>query len=311
MKLLIAEDDFTSRSMLTALTRKWGYDVIAVEDGKAAWDVLQQDQAPRLLIIDWMMPEVDGPTLCQRLREQENSDPPFIILLTAKSETADIVLGLEAGANDYVAKPFNHAELKARLGVGERMLELQKELNDAKTKLTHQALHDPLTGVLNRGAIMDILEKEIAKSAREVDKSFCIAMLDLDHFKQINDNHGHLAGDSILKGFVERTQSILRPYDHLGRFGGEEFLLISYCNEHNGNMLFERLRKSIADVPFEFQGTSIPATVSIGGILVDEYKSSTEILAQADDALYKAKADGRNRVIWYSKKMQSGLMGQA
>lgn len=310
MKLLIAEDDLTSRSMLVALTRKWGYQSIGVEDGGEAWKIIQEPDAPRLLIVDWMMPEMDGLTLCRHIRDLNNSDPPYIILLTAKSQTADIVSGLEAGANDYIAKPFDNSELQARLRVGQRMLELQEELNDAKTKLTHQALHDPLTGVLNRGAIMDILEKEIAKCTRE-NKSFCVAMLDLDHFKQVNDTYGHLAGDEVLLGFVERVQNILRPYDHFGRFGGEEFLLIGYCDSKNGNILLERLRSAIEDLPFKYEGQSIKATVSIGSIDFNEHKSSTELLAQADDALYKAKEDGRNRVVWYSENISSNITGQA
>jgi len=296
--------------MLQALTRKWGYESIVVEDGAQAWEVLQQPDAPKLLIVDWMMPEMDGLALCKKIKELDSSDPPYVILLTAKSQTEDIVDGLEAGANDYIAKPFDNAELQARLRVGQRMLDLQGELNAAKVKLTHQALHDPLTGVLNRGAIMDILDKEIAKSTRE-NKSFCIAMLDLDHFKQVNDTHGHLAGDSILKGFVERTQNILRPYDHLGRFGGEEFLLLGYCDSKNGNTLLERLRSVIADTPFEFKGKMIPATVSIGAIYFDEHHNSTDLLAQADDALYKAKEEGRNKVVWYSEDVKSSFIGQA
>jgi len=310
LKLLIAEDDLTSRSMLLALTRKWGFEAVAVENGEDAWTKLQEPDAPRLLLIDWMMPILDGIALCQRIQEQETSNPPYIILLTAKNQTTDIVSGLEAGANDYIAKPFDNAELQARLQVGQRMLELQTELNDAKTLLTHQALHDPLTGVLNRGAIMDILEKEVAKSERE-DKTFCIAMLDLDHFKQINDNYGHLGGDEVLMGFVDRIQNILRPYDHLGRFGGEEFLVLAYCEGNDGADLFQRLCAAIAKSPFNFQGTMIEATVSIGGISLENQASSSELLAQADDALYKAKEDGRNQVVWYSKEMSGEFAGNA
>ncbi|MCP4409215.1 MAG: SpoIIE family protein phosphatase [Gammaproteobacteria bacterium] len=131
MKLLIAEDDLTSRTILTAVTRKWGFDPVAVEDGEAAWQVMQGEQAPRLLLIDWMMPKLDGLALCKRIRRQHSGDPPFIILLTARSETVDIVTGLEAGANEYIAKPFENAELQARLRVGQRILDLQDELRRA------------------------------------------------------------------------------------------------------------------------------------------------------------------------------------
>jgi len=138
MKLLIADDDLTSRTMLAAVTRKWGFESIAVEDGEAAWQVLQKSDPPLLLLIDWEMPKLDGLGLCLRIRQQANNNPPYIILLTARSETEDVVAGLEAGANIYIIKPFANAELKARLQVGQRMLELQYELKKTQDILTNE-----------------------------------------------------------------------------------------------------------------------------------------------------------------------------
>ena len=138
MKLLIADDDLTSRTMLAAITRKWGYESIVAEDGELAWQVLQEPDAPSLLLIDWEMPELDGLGLCQRIRQQAGDNPPFLILLTSRSETDDVVTGLDAGANDYIVKPFANAELKARLQVGQRMLELQNQLKKTQDALTFE-----------------------------------------------------------------------------------------------------------------------------------------------------------------------------
>ncbi len=148
MKLLIADDDLTSRAMLAAVTKKWGYETIVAEDGEVAWQCLQQPEAPLLLLIDWEMPNLDGLGLCQRIREQQTNNPPFIILLTARNDTNDLVSGLEAGANDYIAKPYDNAELQARLKAGKRILELQAQLHKTQNALTFE-----------RGVIEDIILK--------------------------------------------------------------------------------------------------------------------------------------------------------
>ncbi|MCK5715492.1 MAG: response regulator, partial [Nitrosomonadaceae bacterium] len=175
MKLLIADDDLTSRTLLESLALKWGYTPVLVEDGEAAWQVLQQENPPRLLLIDWEMPRLNGLSLCQRIRRQSSSDPAYIILLTARNEILDIVIGLEAGANEYITKPFNKIELQSRLQVGNRMLHLQAELNQAKEILAFQASHDVLTELLNRRAIMDALDKEIARAQRQP-QTLCVAL---------------------------------------------------------------------------------------------------------------------------------------
>ena len=196
MKLLIAEDDKTSRLILRSVCSKWGYDVVCVEDGQAAWDVMQADETPQLLIIDWEMPRMNGIELCQLVSEKFKQNPPYIILLTSRTETQDIVEGLKAGANDYIAKPFNNDELKVRISVGRRMIELQDELNETLKKLTALANYDVLTGLLNRRAIMESLTKEIRRVERD-GHVLCIGMCDIDHFKNINDTYGHLVGDEV------------------------------------------------------------------------------------------------------------------
>ena len=306
MKILIAEDDVTSQCMLKAVTRKWGYEPIVIGDGGAAWKALQEPDAPRLLILDWKMPVMDGIELCKALRQQETSDPPYIILLTAQHQTQDLVQGLESGANDYVVKPFDNAELKARLQVGERMLDLQAELNATKTLLMHQATHDSMLEIYNRGAIIKALEEDIARADR-TGEPLTVGMLDLDHFKQINDKYGHLAGDEVLREFCRRVNNTIRPYDNFGRYGGEEFVISANIGEQAAMELFERIRSTIVDQPFRYQKQTIPVTTSIGLTSFQNGKDLTALLAEADAALYSAKQDGRNktRAHGHSEKNQT------
>ncbi|MCZ6888370.1 MAG: diguanylate cyclase [Gammaproteobacteria bacterium] len=263
MKLLIAEDDRTYRVMLDAVTRRWGYEPVVVNDGEAAWEALQENDPPRLLLLDWMMPRLDGLDLCRRIRAIETSDPPFIILLTARNETEDIVTALEAKANDHISKPFDKGELQARLQVGARMLDMQGELNRTKEALFVQATHDALTGVLNRGAVMKELEREMIRAQRQR-QSLLVGLCDVDHFKAINDTFGHLAGDAVLRDIAPRIAEALRPYDHVGRYGGEEFLVIVTASDDLALGAFERIRLVIADKPFVFEDENLEVTISCG-----------------------------------------------
>ena len=201
MKILIAEDDVTSRAMLAAVLKKCGFDPVVTEDGLAAWQTMQTPDAPRLVIVDWNMPRMDGLEFCRKVRLVQSSNTPYIVLLTSRAEMVDIVQGLDAGANDYVIKPYHSEELQARLRVGRRMLDLQAELNKAQNLLEHQASHDALTGVLNRPAIVEVLSKELRRAERS-GKGLSLGLLDIDHFKAINDTFGHKAGDEILVGFT-------------------------------------------------------------------------------------------------------------
>ncbi len=300
MKLLIAEDDLTSRTMLAAVARKWGFEPIEVEDGEAAWQGMQGDEPPRLLLLDWEMPKLDGLALCQRIRLQHSDDPPYIILLTARSETADIVEGLGKGANDYIAKPFDNAELQARLQVGRRMLDLQKQLNEAKEALVIQANYDALTGLLNRGAVMTALEQEMARAQRQA-QALGVGLCDIDHFKRINDTHGHPAGDAVLREVSRRIAAALMPDDQVGRYGGEEFLILLNTAGDQAKNLFERVRRAIADTPFMVEQASLVVTISCGVSLFtppDDGRDGAALLAAADAALYEAKAAGRNRTLF-------------
>jgi len=299
MKLLIADDDLTSRVLLENLSRKWGFEPVTVEDGMAAWEEFEKEDSPRLLLIDWEMPRLTGLALCQRIRRKVDSNPVYIILLTSRNKTIDIVTGLEMGANDYVTKPFNNVELQARVQVGKRMLTLQQELNEAKEKLAFQASHDVLSGLLNRRAVMESLENEMARATRQ-QQTLCVAMCDIDFFKKINDGYGHLAGDQVIREVSQRIGSILRPYDIAGRYGGEEFLLLFSASKENAYDLLERIRLAIAATAFSFEGNAIEVTISAGLSAfcppADE-RNNQVLIDCADKALYEAKHDGRNRVV--------------
>ncbi len=298
MKMLIADDDFTSRSILTAVLTKCGFDAVVVEDGGAAWNLLQRPDAPRLILLDWNMPGMDGVEICRRLRDNNIPDPPYVILLTARDKKSDIVAGLEAGANDYVAKPYDTEELLARIRVGQRMLEMQSNLLEAKDALEYQAKHDFLTGVYNRRAIRDRLGGEISRAERE-NRSLSVGMFDIDHFKNINDTFGHQAGDEALVAFTRCIQGGLREYDCVGRYGGEEFLVIAPGSiGSKSESLYERLRARIADAVIATNAGSISLTVSIGVAPGTGQSTVDALVAAADAALYQAKAEGRNRVVF-------------
>jgi two-component system cell cycle response regulator len=302
MKILIAEDDPTSRMILEAVVSEWGYEPIAVEDGAQALTILQAEEPPRLLLLDWEMPKLNGLALCKLIREEDTSNPPYIILLTGRSDTDDIVTGLKFGANDYISKPFENAELQARLQVGKRMLNLQDELNRAKEAMAFQANYDELTGLMNRRAVMKSMATELERSKRNSQPLY-ICMCDIDHFKKINDTHGHLAGDAVLKEIAERFNTSLRPYDICGRYGGEEFLIILNSKEDHVQDLFERVRQAIADNPFTYEQTELNVTISCGVTLYSppaDKRNSTQLLTDADTALYEAKNDGRNRIVFHS-----------
>lgn len=295
--VLIAEDSPIFQGMLRHLLRKWGYEVIVAEDGERAWECLSAENAPRLAILDWMMPGMDGVEVCRRVRSMDREPYTYLILLTARSENQYLVEGMDAGADDYLTKPFNAHELRVRLRAGRRILELQEELLRTRDALKRQATHDGLTGALNRTAILEVLDKELARGSRER-SPVGIVLADLDHFKAVNDTHGHLAGDEVLRQAAHRMLAQLRNYDSLGRYGGEEFLVVlPGCESAGAASQAERLRESIAGTPFRYGAGEVPVTCSLGISWADfpDPSQAEMLVRRADQALYRAKSRGRNR----------------
>jgi two-component system cell cycle response regulator len=297
MKILAAEDNPVFQSMLRSMLTKWGYEVILAGDGNQAWSALQEECPPRLAILDWMMPGLDGVEVCRRLRAANREPYVYVLLLTARTDSQDLVEGMEAGADDYLTKPFNATELRARLRAGRRIVELQEELMLAREALREQATHDGLTGLLNRSAIMEVLHNEVARSRRG-SQPLSILMVDLDHFKLVNDEFGHLAGDAVLREASARMRAVVRRYDSVGRYGGEEFLVVlPGCDSVAAAAEAERLRLSLSSTPFVFVNGTCALTGSIGYVCSTNADAggADSLIRLADDALYGAKDRGRNR----------------
>jgi diguanylate cyclase (GGDEF)-like protein len=300
MQVLIAEDDPVCRRLLEGTLRKWDYELVSVDDGRSAWAVLSSPQAPRLAVLDWGIPGMDGLELCRRVRAQSPPGAPYtyIILLTARGERADLITGMDAGADDYIIKPFDAGELRVRLHAAVRILDLQAQLLASREALRTQATHDPLTGLWNRGAILDALSREQARAHR-FNTLLGVGLADLDHFKRVNDTYGHKAGDAVLVAAAQRMSASLRAYDILGRYGGEEFLFIApECGGHDVIEVAQRLRLAVCTTPFEVGGQSFLVSASIGVTIVPPSANAQveEIVAQADSAMYAAKGNGRNQV---------------
>jgi len=298
MKVLIAEDDATSRRVLEVVLRKWGYEVLSVGDGDAAWEALRREAPPRLAILDWMMPGLDGVEVCRRVRAHDSEKLTYIILLTALGRQEDVVAGLEAGADDYVTKPFEKDELQARIKVGQRLIKFHDQIVSLKEALRVQAMHDALTGILNRRAIMEHLEAELARAQRE-GKPLTVVMIDLDHFKRVNDTYGHTTGDEVLRECARRIRHALRAYDAVGRYGGEEFLaIIPAAAGPAAKGMCERIRSAISASGMHLGQGGLQTTASLGAVTVRPGMSMEDAISAADAALYEAKAAGRDRVAY-------------
>lgn len=296
MRILIAEDDHTSRTVLAGVLKKKGHEVVVTVNGAEAWQVLQQSDAPRLVILDWIMPEMDGLEVLRLIRSLKTDRLLYVIMLTSKSEKANIIAGLDAGANDYLAKPFDAGELHARIEVGRRMVEMQDALSESRAILAHQATHDLLTGLLNRRAILDRLHEELVRARRYGDV-LAVGMIDIDHFKQVNDTYGHQAGDDVLCGFVQILSKSFREYDAIGRIGGEEFLVIAPIRPGTDcRSVFSRVLLHVAESKIPTRSGLLTVTMSIGVTTATLENSVDEILEAADTALYQAKNEGRNRI---------------
>lgn len=298
MRILIADDDLMSRKLLQKTLERAGYEVTVVENGRLAADQLCPANGPRLALLDWMMPGLDGPGVCREVRKRNEQSYVYMILLTSKESKEDVVAGLESGADDYLTKPFDPEELKARLRTGLRILNLEDHLVEAREQMRFQATHDALTALWNRGMIIDLLGRELARSLRE-HFSTAILMCDLDHFKSVNDTYGHLVGDDVLRETAKRLLASVRSYDFVGRYGGEEFLVVlNNCSPSHALARAEEIRKAIAQRPVPSSRGPVPVTMSLGLLLNQEWgrRPVEELLHEADAALYAAKAAGRNCV---------------
>jgi diguanylate cyclase (GGDEF)-like protein len=301
VKILVADDDPVSLRMIERMLQHIGYEVIAADNGRKAADILSTAGGPRLSLIDWMMPQLDGPDLCREVRDRNDDLYTYILLLTAKQSREDVVIGLKAGADDYLTKPFHPAELEARLNTGRRILQLEDKLVEAREEMRLKATHDGLTSLWNRAAILTLLRSGLSRSIRDR-SAVSLLLCDIDHFKRINDTHGHLVGDEVLQVVSDRLLDAVRTYDAVGRYGGEEFLIVlTGCVDDDLRNRAEQVRKAISSFPIPTSSGPIFASMSVGAITIENWETALPIelfLKQADNALYQAKAAGRDKVVY-------------
>jgi two-component system, cell cycle response regulator len=293
MKVLIVEDEVVSKRLLEVFLLRLGYEVVSVSSGKEALAVLLDPGAPSLVISDWMMPEIDGLELCHRTREIQTAGYIYFIILTSKMEKKDIIKGLEAGADDYLIKPFDQEELKCRLKIGERILNLER-------RILELANMDSLTGVFNRRAFMERFQIEIHRCNREC-VPLSLILADIDHFKRVNDLYGHQVGDMVLQKFAERLSASTRPYDLVARYGGEEFVVcLPGIGCQKAGSVAERMRRLVEanhlTVPTTAECFSITASFGVASLRNGSEECPEPLIGRADCVMYKAKHEGRNRV---------------
>lgn len=297
MKILIVEDELIYRRMVKKSLLDAGHDIVEAEDGQAAWELFQRDPF-QLVITDWMMPGLDGPGLIQKIRQSKQENYTYAIMLTAMNDKDNVVLGLESGADEYLTKPFNSRELIARVASGLRILRLEEQLMHARKQMEVLAMHDSLTGLLNRRAINEFAEGEFSMASRK-NRALSIIMVDVDYFKSVNDRFGHKVGDHTLQNVAEILTMSLRSYDRAGRWGGEEFILILPDTQINGAIIVaERLRVRVEEmvIPLE-NGESFSVHISLGAACnTGQFQSLVKLIDASDQALYQAKQTGRNRV---------------
>lgn len=297
LKILVADDSAVYRKLVEQTLSDDNHKVIFAKNGREALD-LYAKHAPALVITDWTMPDIGGLELCKKIRQDFQQHFAHIILLTSNTDKEQVIEGLAGGADDYLTKPFHQGELRARVNVGLRVVELHRQVQAKNRQLEEMALTDPLTGLANRRAIDIWITRQLSAAARH-DFPIWVAICDLDHFKKVNDTYGHEAGDMVLKTFAQILKSNTRQSNICGRHGGEEFLnIITHVERDNSVIAFERIRKQMENQKFTFNNQTFSVTTSMGiaGFRGTRPPAFADLLAQADEALYSAKHKGRNRI---------------
>jgi two-component system cell cycle response regulator len=295
--ILVVDDSPVYHKLVADVLANESYAPLFAKNGEEALNLFSA-HAPSIVITDWNMPDFSGLELCKRIRAQADCPYTYIIVLTSNSEKESVAQGLAAGADDYLTKPFDPGELLARIGVGRRIINLNRQI-DAKSKLLEEeARTDKLTGLPNRRAIEEWAVRQIRAAARHGFPVW-VVLTDIDSFKSINDTYGHDAGDAVLQTFAELLKRNTRSSDICGRLGGDEFVwVIAHVNAVNIKLTIERFREQFAALSFPFVGQNVSTSASFGvaGLSSGEMPEFSMLLKQADKALYEAKRGGRNRV---------------
>jgi diguanylate cyclase (GGDEF)-like protein len=309
-RVLLVDDSPVCRHLVTRHLRQWNYDVTVACTGLEAWRILQEPDSPKLVLLDWLMPGMDGVELCRKLRERGSKEAyVYTILLTSQSAYPDLLNAMEVGVDDYLVKPYDERELRARLLVGQRIVRLQQQLIAAREAMRCAATYDALTGLLNRREIVAFLQTELARSAREK-YPVGVILADIDNFKAINDGLGHLAGDEVLREVAKRLRGRLRAYDGAGRYGGEEFLLVlPGCDLASTLNRADELRALVAGSDVTAMAGRVTLSMGVFAAEGCEGADVNALLFQADVGLYKAKRNGKNRVEHMSETSECASLG--
>ncbi len=299
MKVLVADDDVLLHRLIETQLAGAGYEFVFASDGLEAWELLRREFIP-MALVDWLMPGLDGEELVRRIRDAGWPRYTYLIMLTARDRRDDVVEGLSLGADDYVTKPFDREELLARMGVGARILQLEARLAESLAREESLATRDPLTGLPNRRALTEIARVELSRASR-ARTNVGLILVDLDHLKRINDEHGHASGDEALRRVAEVLRRNKRDYDYAGRWAGDEFVVIlPGTSLTQAEIVAERIRSSIQEIVLDFGDAGrVPLSASVGVACAPPARPSIELevlVQQADAALYRAKLDGRNLV---------------
>ena len=296
MKVLVADDEPVNRRLLEILLSKWGYEVSVASDGEEAWSHLQSSAYPRIAILDWMMPGMDGIQVCRKVREDKRRPSVYVLLLTAKQATEDANGRYESVADDYLPKPYSAHELKARLRAARRILELEDQLKEANDAVKIETTRDTLTGLWNRSSILEILHREVHRAGRH-SSSLTVLMVDIDHLRQINHQHGHLAGDAVMREAARRMRNSIRVYDSVGRYSGGQFVIVSPDCDHSRAMSqAQRIQSRICQEEFKTFKGNFPVTISMGIAVGSNNHQAHELISAADAALAAAKKAGSNQI---------------
>lgn len=305
LKIVVADDSSMYRKLVRNALAREGYDVFFAKNGREALDLIS-DHKPAVLVTDWEMPDVTGLELCKQIR-QASGVYTYIILLTSNTTKDQTIKGLEAGADDYLTKPFHPGELLARVAVGRRIAELHREITHKNILLEELALTDALTGLPNRRAVEHWATRELSGAARH-GFPFWVVMADLDHFKAVNDAYGHETGDLVLKQFAAILKTHTRSSNICGRIGGEEFVLVLGHSDRDGTRkAVERVRQHLENEVFTFGEEMLRVTASFGisGFHGKKAPEFSQLLREADVALYAAKHLGRNRIEFATTNLNS------
>ncbi|MGA1862350.1 diguanylate cyclase [Deferribacter thermophilus] len=299
LKVLIVEDDKDYIELTTIYLQKWGYDYVVSTNGKSAIECLKNDKDIGLMLLDWMLPDTTGVEICEYVRNNILDRYVYIVMVTGKKEKKDVIEALKKGADDYISKPYDYEELNVRIHSGFRILKLERRLKESYQKLYEMATHDALTGILNRGAIEKKLKREVERGKR-IGHEVGVILIDIDNFKRINDEYGHQIGDIVLQDVAEVLETNCRRYDYVGRYGGEEFLIVlPGLNSYSTSKVAERIRKEVENRSFHAVNIDLKVTISLGVCSTKEAQDIKDLIKKADEALYKAKREGKNRTVVY------------